>query len=144
MERFQLRDVSIAEINSELHQSGVIRVDDHQRKTDMSTIDWSTPVENQLFSRELEKTFTREKLLGLLAFNTSIYDDETEDAIDEDPVVEEIARLKVKDRVNEDRYALAIRARRSIVAFMFEHGLAEPELELPKTSNSENNHPTAA
>lgn len=142
MERRELREVSLDEINAELQHSGIVLVDRRQVETDMDAINWSVPVEDQLFSKELEQSFTRERLIGLLAFNTSIYSDETEEAISHDPVVEKILRSKTEDRVNEDRYALALRARRSVVAFLFEH--AKTTQLHDKSEESENNHTTAA
>lgn len=142
MERRELREVRLDEINAELQHSGVILVNRCQVETDLDAINWSVPVEDQLFSKELERSFTRERLIGLLALNTSIYSDETEEAISHDPVVERILSSKAEDRVNEDRYALALRARRSVVAFLFEYAKTTQLSNLP--GGSENNHTTAA
>lgn len=115
-----LRDVDSSEIYQELSLETIELIHDYQTSiVDKNSSDPMSQIKNgDLFPSEAIKTHGRAKLIGLLACNTSFYDDQTEDMIDADPLAKTIMRLKLSDPDNVDQYTRALRIRRSTIAIL--------------------------
>lgn len=117
-----LREVSSEEIHSELNLEALVNIYNFQSQEQDNS--GRNPVERILdgayFPVTETQKFGREKLLGLLACNTSTYDDEIEDRLDEDILIKSIVHNKLSDPTNTDQYTRALRVRRSILKILFE------------------------
>lgn len=126
-----LRDVSSAEIESELGADTLISIDNFQ--TIINDTQNQNPISriigNRLFPAEAINEHGKEKLLGLLACNISMYDDQTEDLIDADPLVSAIFEMKLTDPNNTELYTRALRVRRSVIAVLHNQTIINLNLE---------------
>ncbi len=115
-----LREVSTAEIQQELGLITMHQIQDFQTKiADERGLDPIARItEDRLFPPEAVEEHGRDKLLGLLACNTSMYDDDIEDTIDADPLAQAIIHMKLSDPNNTERYTRALRVRRSVIALL--------------------------
>ncbi len=116
----KLREVPSTEIEQELGLETINRIHDFQ--TQIADEQGLDPIgritRDRLFPPDVVKAHGREKLIGLLACNTSLYDDAIEDTIDADPLAQAIRHMKLTDPNNIDRYANAWRVRRTVIAIL--------------------------
>jgi hypothetical protein len=119
----KLREVPSAEIEQELGLETIYLIQDFQTQiADQKNLDPIGRItRNNLFPPEALQRHGPEKLIGLLACNTSIYNDEIEDAIDADPLTQAIIHMKLTDPNNIDRYTIALRVRRTVVAILHDN-----------------------
>lgn len=117
-----LREVSSEEIQSELNLDALVNIYNFQ--SEEKDNNGRTPIERILdgayFPPAEIQNFGREKLLGLLACNTSTYEEDIEDKLDEDILIKSIVHNKLSDPTNTDQYTRALRVRRSILKIIFQ------------------------
>lgn len=139
MGRDELKELSIAELQQHFTPADIQAIDHYQTMAvdDRNLDPLQRIVEERLFPKEIIKTYGKEKLLGTLACNVAMFDDETEAAIDRDYLVQQIQKQRDADPLHPDLYTRAYRVRRSVVAFLSD---LEAE-ETPPSIVAENHQP---
>lgn len=112
--REELVELSLSELRDNFTREEIEIIDTHQRSI---AKDCLPNLEETSFMPNSSNEEQRGRFL-LLCMNKELYDDEVEDFIDGDLIIQEL--IKEKGRQEESAHARAFRARRSIVALLFE------------------------
>ncbi|MCA9342817.1 hypothetical protein KC950_02270 [Candidatus Saccharibacteria bacterium] len=139
----ELRDIPVTELLEAFDYTDIQAIDDYQTTLldDRGLNPIERIIEHRFFPKSAEKTYGREELLGNLACNTAIFDDETESVIDSDKLASEILKAKDADQFNSDIYTKAFRVRRSVLAIL-RH--ADHNVSVVDISSTHNHSPSSA
>ncbi len=130
IEAKSLREVPLTEIYEEFGYEDLELIDNFQ----INPIDYKghNPIErildDELFPPNLIKKYSEEKLIGTLACNLSIYDDDLESKFEKDSLIASINYHRLLDPDHITNYAIALRIRRSVLAVILEQAIVlDPE-----------------
>lgn len=135
-----LCEVSMSEIEHEIDFESIVAIDEFQTNPKDSL--GRNPIERILnedyFPQSAIKKYTAPKLIGTLACNISLYNDELEDEISDDQLIIAINHNRLTDPSNIDKYIIGLRIRRSILAFLLENSIDLIPVDFQK-SHPDNN-----
>lgn len=124
MQLSNIRDISIEELAGEFTRHDFELIEKHQDGVDDPI---AAIIEGDFYPSDPTDPNKQARLIGAISCNTAMFDDKTEDLIYEDPVVLEILDAKNEYPEQVDILTQALRARRSVVAFLMHEttGLAD-------------------
>lgn len=118
--RKELMELSLSELRENFSREEIEMIDAHQRELAENGL----PVLHETSFVPTTKTEQQRGRFLLLCMNRVLYDDDVEDFIDSDLIIQELLQEKVRQEQNA--HARAFRARRNIVALLFETSKISP------------------
>lgn len=135
-----LREVSMSEVEQEIDFESIVAIDEFE--TNPIDAVGHNPIERILnedyFPQSAIKKYTTSKLIGTLACNISLYNDELEDKIADDELIIAINHNRLTDQSNIDKYIIGLRVRRSVLAYLLDNSIDLIPVDFQK-SQPENN-----
>ncbi len=107
-----LREVPMEELENSFSLDDILAIEQHQKESSIGTLR-SMPLPVEIID-------SKGSAAGLLAANTTTYDEEGEDLLFEDAILRKIVQARSAESGNTDLAAL-LRTRRSVVTFLLHH-----------------------